>query len=247
MPIKLPSGKHRAQIRIKGHPPVTQLFDSKKDAVEFEEAERERIRKAAPLYTLEMTFREAWHAYHGSMLFRAKKRNTQRTEESRIERALAALGDYSLAMPGGATSTRSSRDTAALTSDLDVMASAVRSSLKVSSTADASQRLVRRNTSMSAIAAAWRFAMTAAPCLIAPARTRSKDAASASFFHLRRTSVVNCGSGESIVVPWLRPIQTPFVTDLRSAGNIFSSCRGPPGVAAQIREAVPRLMRLWSS
>ena len=74
-----------------------------------------------------------------------------------------------------------------------------------------------------------------------------KDAASASFFHLRRTSVVNCGSGESIAVPWFAAIQTPFVTDLRSAGNIFSSCRGPLAWPHRYREAVLRLMRLWSS
>lgn len=97
MPVKLPNGKHRVQIRIKGHPPVDRVFDKKKDAVEFERTERERIKSKAPLYTLEMTFRQAWEAYHGSMLFRAKKPTTQRTEESRIGRALKVLGPYSLA------------------------------------------------------------------------------------------------------------------------------------------------------
>lgn len=97
MPIKLPNGKFRVQIRIKGHPRIDQVFDTKKAATEFEDGERERLEKNAPLYTLEMTFRQAWSAYHGSMLFRAKKATTRATEESRIERGLKELGDYSLA------------------------------------------------------------------------------------------------------------------------------------------------------
>ena len=97
MPIKLPNGKFRVQIRIKGHPRIDQVFDTKKAATEFEDGERERLDRNAPLYTLEMTFRQAWSAYHGSMLFRAKKATTHATEESRIERALKELGDYSLA------------------------------------------------------------------------------------------------------------------------------------------------------
>jgi hypothetical protein len=72
MPIKLPNGKFRVQIRIKGHPPIDRVFDKKKEAAAFENAERERIKSKAPLYTLEMTFREAWEAYRASMLFRAK-------------------------------------------------------------------------------------------------------------------------------------------------------------------------------
>lgn len=97
MPIKLPSGKYRVQIRIKGHPRVDQVFDTKKEAAAFEDSERERIESKAPLYTLAMTFREAWHAYHVSLLFQRKKPTTRRTEESRIVRALKSLGDYSLA------------------------------------------------------------------------------------------------------------------------------------------------------
>lgn len=97
MPIKLPNGKFRVQIRIKGHPPIDRVFDKKKEAAAFENAERERIKSKAPLYTLEMTFREAWEAYRASMLFRAKKPTTQRTEQSRIIRALKVLGPYSLA------------------------------------------------------------------------------------------------------------------------------------------------------
>jgi integrase len=97
MPIKLPNGKFRVQIRVKGHPRIDQVFDTKKAATAFEREERERLDKNAPLHTLEMTFREAWKAYRGSLLFQAKRPSTRRTEESRIERALAALGDYSLA------------------------------------------------------------------------------------------------------------------------------------------------------
>lgn len=97
MPIKLPNGKFRVQIRIKGHPRIDQVFETKKAATDFEKVERGRIEKNAPLYTLEMTFLEAWTAYRGSMLFRAKKATTRATEESRIERALKELGAYSLA------------------------------------------------------------------------------------------------------------------------------------------------------
>lgn len=97
MPITLPNGKYRVQIRVKGHPRIDQVFDSKRQAEEFEKAERERIERSTPLYTLEMTLREAWTAYRGSMLFRAKQETTQRTEESRIGRALKSLGAYSLA------------------------------------------------------------------------------------------------------------------------------------------------------
>ncbi len=64
MPIKLPNGKFRGQIRIKGHPRIDQVFDTKKAATKFEDGERERLEKNAPLYTLEMTFRQAWSAYH---------------------------------------------------------------------------------------------------------------------------------------------------------------------------------------
>ncbi len=97
MPIKLPNGKFRVQIRIKGHPRIDQVFATKTAANEFEKGERQRIEKNAPLYTLEMTYRQAWHAYRGSMLFRGKKDTTRATEESRIGRSLKDLGEYSLA------------------------------------------------------------------------------------------------------------------------------------------------------
>lgn len=36
MPIKLPNGKSRVQIRVKGHPRIDQVFDAKKAATDFE-------------------------------------------------------------------------------------------------------------------------------------------------------------------------------------------------------------------
>jgi hypothetical protein len=45
MPIKLPNGKYRVQIRVKGHPRIDQVFDAKKSATDFEKTECERLER----------------------------------------------------------------------------------------------------------------------------------------------------------------------------------------------------------
>lgn len=97
MALKLPNGRFRVQIRIKGHPKIDRVFDTAAQALTFEEAERHRIAHNVPLWSLSMTFAEAWRAYQGSLLFNSKKESTQRTEISRIQRGLDELGAYNLA------------------------------------------------------------------------------------------------------------------------------------------------------
>jgi hypothetical protein len=59
MPGRLPGGRCRVRNRITGHLRFDPVFDTNKAAADFEKSERERIRSKGPLYTLEMTFREA--------------------------------------------------------------------------------------------------------------------------------------------------------------------------------------------
>lgn len=97
MALKLPNGRFRVQIRIKGHPTIDRVFDSASEARAFEDAERHRIVNNVPLWSLSMTFAEAWKAYQGSLLFNSKRDSTRRTELSRIQRGLDELGPYTLA------------------------------------------------------------------------------------------------------------------------------------------------------
>lgn len=80
MALKLPNGRFRVQIRIKGHPTIDRVFDTSSEARAFEDAERHRIVNNVPLWSLAMTFEEAWLAYKNSLLFHAKRDSTQRTE-----------------------------------------------------------------------------------------------------------------------------------------------------------------------
>ena len=97
MALKLPNGRFRVQIRIKGHPTIDRVFDTASEARAFEDAERHRIVNNVPLWSLAMTFEEAWRAYQGSLLFNSKRDSTRRTELSRIQRGLNELGPYTLA------------------------------------------------------------------------------------------------------------------------------------------------------
>jgi hypothetical protein len=96
MPTKLVNGTYRVQIRIAGHPAIDRTFSSLAAAEKFEEVERERLKSGELPLSPKTLLRDAVEAYQRSSMFRAKKLNTQKTERSRIRRAVDALGEYSL-------------------------------------------------------------------------------------------------------------------------------------------------------
>lgn len=96
MPTKLPNGTYRVQIRVSGFPTIDRTFNSLKAADEFERDERAKISLGPTPLTKDLRFDTAVELYQRSGQFRKKKLNTQKTERSRIRRAVEALGGYSL-------------------------------------------------------------------------------------------------------------------------------------------------------
>lgn len=96
MPMRLPNGTYRVQIRRRGFPPVDRTFNSLKAAQAFEDEEREKIALGPTPLNRSLRFDQAVELYQRSSDFRKKKPNTQKTERSRIHRAVQALGAYSL-------------------------------------------------------------------------------------------------------------------------------------------------------
>jgi hypothetical protein len=97
MPINLANGSYRVQIRVGGFPRIDRCFASLKAAEAFEASEREKIGVGPTPLTPQLSFSDAVDLYQRSSASRAKKPNTQKTERSRVHRAVEALGDYSLA------------------------------------------------------------------------------------------------------------------------------------------------------
>lgn len=96
MPTKLPNGTYRVQIRVSGFPTIDRTFNSLKAAETFEREQREQIRLGPTPLTQDLRFDAAVELYQRSGQFRKKKPTTQKTERSRIQRAVEALGAYSL-------------------------------------------------------------------------------------------------------------------------------------------------------
>jgi len=92
---KLANGKYRLQMRRAGFARIDKVYNSKQEA-EAAQAEAERLitKRSAS----DTTLAEAWASYEASGAWCDLAKNTQAAYKQRIGPALAALGEYSLAV-----------------------------------------------------------------------------------------------------------------------------------------------------